>query len=338
MTLHWRMRLYSPVSWALLSFFCVASFFSGCSEDEETPATKSWERARVVDFGQRPVPSPDGNLLAFAAEGTPNHTAGIYLLRANTVVQLTAGSPPHSWDYVWSGDGKYLAFSAPGEVGTENAGIWVIDIETLELQQLWDRGSAPTWDPDDSNVLYCAGPEDGTDNEGIFRISRNPSMRIRIAEQGRAPKASPDGQRVAFQIEQANLQGWALHALALDSLADELVAYFTSSFSWAWDSQQLIYECVEGGALDLYAVSATSHPSRQLLVTGASMPAAFLQEDRAAFVKLSGASAAGIWIIPLTGGETEQLTATGTRPQPTSDGRAVYFEDEGGIYILNRVL
>ncbi len=331
------MRFHSPASWALLLFFCVAVSFSGCSEDEEIPATKSWELARVVDFGQRPVPSPDGDLLAFAAEGTPNHTAGIYLMRADTVIQLAAGSPPHSWDYVWSGDAKYLAFSAPGEVGTENAGIWMIDVETLELLQLWDRGSAPTWEPDDSNVLYCAGPEDGTDNEGIFRNSRSPSTRIRIAEQGRAPEVSPDGRRIAFQISQVGSQGWSLHSLTMDSLTEELLAFFSGSFSWAWDSQQIVYEFTEGGALDLYAVSVTSPHSPHLLAIGASMPAAFLQENCAAFVKLSGASAAGIWTIPVTGGGAQQLTATGTRPQPTSDGSRIYFDDEDGIYILNRV-
>jgi Tol biopolymer transport system component len=289
-----------------------------------------------VDFGQQPMPSPDGTLLAFATEGTATHTAGIYILTGGAVTQLTAGSPPHSWDYVWSGDSKYLAFSAPGAMGTENAGIWMIDVVTLEMRQLWDRGSSPSWDPDDSNVLYCAGPEDGTENEGIFRISRTPSTRIRIAEQGRAPIASPDGKRVAFQAEQTSLPGWALHVLRLDSLSDQVVAFFTSGFSWSWDSQQMIYECMEGG-IDLYTVSAVSHPIRHLLIDEASMPAPYLNENRVAFVRLSGSSAAGIWTIPVTGGEPEQMTGTGTRPRPTSDGTRIYFEDDDGIYITSQV-
>ena len=152
-----------------------AVLLCGCPKDEEESG-EVWERTRVLDFGQRPMPSPDGTMLVFATEETPSHSAGIYLLDADSVVQLTAGAPPHSWDYEWAADATRLAFSAPGEPGTETAGIWVIEIETGQLEQVWDRGSAPSWDPEDSGLLYCAGPEDGRTSSLSPSIHRPPTF------------------------------------------------------------------------------------------------------------------------------------------------------------------
>ena len=320
----------------LFLFLLGVFFFFGCSKESEDSG-EVWESMRLLDFGARPIPSPDGTKLAFATEETQNHTAGIYLFTADSIVQLTAGSPPHSWDYFWAPDGEHLAFSAPGEVGTEMAGIWVIDIETLELQQVWDRGSAPTWDCEDPNVLYCAGPEDGTDNEGIFVINLEPLMKARILEKGTSPKVSPDRHRLAYQIAGAGSQGRELHVVTLNDSADTLVAYHTGNFAWAWNSELIVYEYLEEGVLDIYSVSILTPLSPSLLVTEASLPAPFPGENRVAFTKLSGASLAGIWTVAATGGSAGRLTSTGTHPQPTSDGATIYFDNEDGIYILNRV-
>jgi hypothetical protein len=325
------------IACGIASIVCLgAILLCGCPKDEEESG-ELWERTRVLDFGQRPMPSPDGTMLAFATEETPSHSAGIYLLNADSVVQLTAGAPPHSWDYAWSPDAARLAFSAPGEPGTETAGIWVIEIETGQLQQVWDRGSAPSWDPEDSGLLYCAGPEDGTDNEGIFAITLEPSARVRLLEVGTSPRLSPDRQYLAYQVAGAGSQGHELHVLTLNGLVDTLAAYHTGSFAWAWDSRLIIYEFIGEGSLDIYSVVATRPLFPNLLVSAASLPAPFPMDDRVAFAKLSGASLAGIWTVAATGGTAVGLTSTGTHPQPTADGGVIYFDDEDGIYVLNRV-
>ncbi|MFH1011126.1 MAG: hypothetical protein V1784_07830 [bacterium] len=323
----------------LLSFLLIASSFVGCAEsDKDEVEGETWERFHVLDFGQRPMPPPDGQMLAFASEETANHTAGIYLLKQDSVIQLTAGVPPHSWDYVWSPDGQALAFSAPGQPGTEMAGIWMIDVETRDLQQLWDRGSAPSWDPEDSNVLFCAGPEDGTENEGIFRISLNPPTRIRLREQGKSPRISPDREWLAFQVAQSGLQTHALFVISMDSLEGEPIAFSVGDFCWVSDSRRIAYEFVESGHLDLFIASVSAPHLLTLLISQASMPAAFVEENRIAFVKLSGDGLDGIWTTNTEGGSARSLSATGVRPQPTSDGRAIFFDDVDGIYVLRSLL
>ncbi len=337
-----RFKLSRCTDWVirgiLLSLLLMVSAFIGCtkSEEDET-AGEVWERIHVLDFGQRPIPSPDGQMLAFASEETASHSAGIYLMREDSVIELTTGAPPHSWDYTWSSDSHYLAFSAPGQAGTEMAGIWMIDIETRNLQQLWDRGSAPSWDPEDSNVLYCAGPEDSTDNEGIFRISLNPSLRIRIYEQGKLPKMSPDGEWLAFQVAQSGTQTHALFVISMDSLKGEPVAFSVGDFCWMPDSRQIVYESIEGGSPNLSVASVSVPHLPHLLISQAWAPAAFPQENRVVFVELSGDASAGIWTMDAGGGSPTPLTATGVRPQPSPDGRSIYFEDEGGIYVLRRI-
>ncbi len=311
--------------------------FQGCSgSDNGDGSGEFWRRYHVLDFGRRPVPSPDGTRVCFATEGTGEHTAGIYLLEGDSVVQLTMGTPPHAWDYSWSLDGARIAFSAPGQIGGESAGIWLIDVETRELEQIWDRGSAPSWDPTDSLRFYCAGPEDGTNNEGIFLIVLEPALRIRVQSRGTSPAMSPNRQLLGCQLPGEGSQGRALHVATLDSLSGMPVASHTGAYSWVWDSQQIIYEFIEGGALDIYAVPVNPPGQSQLLITGASFPKAFPSENKIVFSKVSGASAGGIWTMSTHGGDALPLTTTGSRPVPTSDGDAIYFDDEDGIYILRR--
>jgi Tol biopolymer transport system component len=296
-----------------------------------------WESSRVLDFGQRPIPSPDGQMLAFASEETQSHAAGIYLMRQGSVIQLTDGSPPHSWDYTWSPDSRYIAFSAPGQPGTESAGIWMIDMETGELQQLWDRGSAPSWDSEDPNFLYCAGPEDGTENEGIFRINLSFSTRIRLYEQGKAPRMSSDRKWLAFQIPRSDTQTPGLFLLSMDSLKGELIAYSVGDFCWLFDSRQIVYESVGGGSVDLFIVSVNAPHLPQLLVAQAAAPASFVQENTVVFVRLSGDESVGIWTLSVEAENPQSLNSTGSRPQPSSDGGSIYFDDLDGIYVLRRV-
>ncbi|MBU1707620.1 hypothetical protein KKB28_06870 [bacterium] len=326
-------RIFLTLFIAAIGTIC----FQGCSSsDDGDDSGEHWRRSQVLDFGQRPVPSPDGERICFATEGTGEHPAGIYLLEGDSVVQLTNGTPPHAWDYNWSSNGARIAFSAPGQIGGESAGIWVINITTRQLEQIWDRGSSPSWDPVDSLRLYCAGPEDGTDNEGIFLIVLEPALRIRVQSRGTSPLMSPNRMLLGCQLPGEGSQGRALYVATLDSLSGMPVASHTGAYSWVWDSQQIIYEFIDGGALDFYSVSVSSPGEPQLLITRASFPHAFRGEDKFVFAKVSGASAGGICTMSTHGGDALPLTATGTRPVPTSTGDAIYFDDEGGIYILRR--
>ncbi|MBU1936365.1 hypothetical protein KKG05_03135, partial [bacterium] len=184
--------------------------------------------------------------------------------------------------------------------------------------------------------LYCAGPEDGTDNEGIFLIVLEPALRIRVQSRGTSPLMSPNRMLLGCQLPGEGSQGRALYVATLDSLSGVPVASHAGAYSWVWDSQQIIYEFIEGGALDIYSVSVSSPGEPQLLITRASFPHAFRGEDKFVFAKVSGASAGGICTMSTHGGDALPLTATGTRPVPTSTGDAIYFDDEGGIYILRR--
>ena len=327
----------SRILLTLFIAFIGAICFQGCSSSGNgNDSGEHWQRYQVLDFGQRPVPSPDGERICFATEGTGEHTAGIYLLEGDSVVQLTSGTPPHAWDYSWSSNGERIAFSAPGQIGGESAGIWIITVNTRELEQIWDRGSAPSWDPADSLRLYCAGPEDGTDNEGIFLIVLEPALRIRVQSRGTSPVMSPDRRLLGCQLPGEGSQGRSLHVATLDSLSGTPVASHAGAYSWVWDSQQIIYELISGGVLDLYSVSVYSPGEPQLLIAGASLPEAFHGEDKIVFVKISGASTGGIWTMSTHGGDVIPLTTTGSRPVPTSDGDAIYFDDDDGIFVLRR--
>jgi len=123
--------------------------------------------------------------------------------------QLTSDTAQDGFP-AWSPDGKRIVFSRYGDyVAPEKTGLWLITLETNELEQLTTEiGEHPDWSPDGRSIVF-----DGEYGDSIQLVSASGGALSRIVPesiqvtQGGQPIWSPDGQHIAFK-EGSNL--WLL--------------------------------------------------------------------------------------------------------------------------------
>jgi TolB protein len=103
-----------------------------------------------VDDGW-PAWSPDGTWVAFGRKA-PHASMGrqLWLMRldGNQAHYLTDEPEIHYGPPIWSPDGRYLLFQRyPLNELEAEPGIWLLEVETLNLQQIVTPGRQPTWLP-----------------------------------------------------------------------------------------------------------------------------------------------------------------------------------------------
>ena len=192
----------------------------------------SGSNRRLIIAGRAYNPdwSPDGSLLAF-------DVGRIFITNVYTgeLKQLTFGSGQHFPQ--WSPDGKYIAFEDVINTPPDTAGIWIINVNTLEMRY-FDRGGTPDWSPDNTSLVYKSlegitiGKIDGTSFKTILPIKKETGC----------PRWSPDGTTIAYIRDKPI---WATIWL-MDTEGGnqrELVSNcYSSPPSWAPDSRKIAFQ------------------------------------------------------------------------------------------------
>lgn len=152
-----------------------------------------------VTPGQAPAWSPDGTSLAFARGGD------IWRIDLATDAATRLTSIGSCFAPSWSPDGTHIAYKVEVNGPTvtfDSAGVWMIDVRTLQRRQLLTYlGGAPSWSPSgDRLVIHVAiattAPYDeialiDTLSTTITRLTFNTAA-------DRAPAWSPDGTSIAW--------------------------------------------------------------------------------------------------------------------------------------------
>jgi Tol biopolymer transport system component/imidazolonepropionase-like amidohydrolase len=147
---------------------------------------------------ERPMLSPDGQSIAFAALGDL------------WVVPVTGGKPQnltndasYDIDPTWSPDGRFLAWSSDRGGGLIQ--LWVRDMQSGQMRQLTHISTQPTsaqWSPDSKRIAFV----------NVDRMWRGASVAVADATTGEVkiihgsifapgtPTWSPDGKRIALAM------------------------------------------------------------------------------------------------------------------------------------------
>ncbi len=300
----------------------------GCNSDDDGGSERLWSVQQIVSGGTAPVANSNGDVV-FLREGAGG---GLYFLKDGVESRLNPDGEIVRSDYNFSRDGSEICVSAPGEPGSESAGIYTIPVAPVgPFSRWWDRGSSPCFSAD-GITIYCSGPDDGSPDEGIWSILRSSLERTRIAESGYQPKVSRDDHRIAYLVSSAGFPGGLLVALNRVTQWRDTLAIDVLDFDWADDST-LVYETLDGGVPSLWTIVVLPGTLPQRLANGTS-PAGFPQGRDVVFVSIAGDLNDGLF-VGSPGGSAVRIADTGSRPRPFADGRLV-AQVEGGVSLFIR--
>jgi Tol biopolymer transport system component/imidazolonepropionase-like amidohydrolase len=145
----------------------------------------------------RPVLSPDGTRVAFAALGD------IYVMEVGSAPQNLTGDRFLDTDPAWSPDGRRLVYAS--DKGGDLLQLWIRDLGTgadRQLTRLTTQPMAPTWSPDGSRIVF-------QEVDGMWRraavsvvdVTTGRVTRIHDSLFGPGtPTWSADGKRVALAM------------------------------------------------------------------------------------------------------------------------------------------
>jgi len=155
----------------------------------------------TFDSGLQNEPSwsPDGKRIAYASDRTGNFDIWTEIVGQGNPVRLTS-SRDQDWQPAWSPDGRRIAFRSEREGG----GIFLVNADGANEQQLTNFGFIPRWSPDGSKILFSRMLEP-TEREasGIYVIDSNGGdpqpLLQRVVEGLNGFRASwhPNGDRIS---------------------------------------------------------------------------------------------------------------------------------------------
>jgi serine/threonine protein kinase len=156
-------------------------------------------------FTSSPTVSADGNLIAYASDRDGTHTYDIWVqhIATGSARRLT-DHPADDWYPSISPDQSKVVFRSERDGG----GIYLVDVQTRQVQKIVDGGYSPRFSPDGSLIAYFVVPASGdpercqialTSPDGRSTRPLHPDFCVSYTAQGQLPVWSPDGKHIIFR-------------------------------------------------------------------------------------------------------------------------------------------
>ncbi|MFN3821254.1 MAG: hypothetical protein ACK4OO_02880 [bacterium] len=312
--------------WLLLFTFC---------SQPSSPSYPYWTLINQTSFGRQPQWDPLGELILFGDDR--EGTSGIWLwdlIRPPSLI--TRPTSHHNWDYTWSPNGDWFAFSVEDHWGSQERGIWIGDRSGTTLRRLWDKGRSPSWWREGEGVLVEVSDPDG-DTE-IWLVPLNlPESQPRLIGPGFLPQGSPDGE--AYLYRDRRYQGRLFLVLSLTSPPQPLSPPGVIQARWSGSGEGIFYTLASPRLPEElpYLCRHLIAPNQtDTLFRGGLEFSLDRTGERVAFTDITGGRSSGIRVWR-RGEFPELVSSQGFAPahHPTLD-RIALTQPEGGITIYER--
>jgi Tol biopolymer transport system component len=303
-------------------------FALGCKKSSPTqPSASRWTVQKIWPRGSRPVPAPVGDALLFMQEDS---SAGLYLLQNGAAVPINTDGPAARADYAWSQDGSRFCFSAPGEPGSDNAGIYVGALNSpSSLQKWWDRGAHPRFLPGAEGIIVAGSEADPA--AGIWLIASSSANPQSVSNAGFLPEVSPDGLKISYMVL-GDASGQTLVVLNRETGARDTVAGKVIRYDWLSDSETLVFESVSQGAQQIMTVGITSRIPETVSV--GTEPSGFPGGTQFVFTQIVGDQIGGL-AVAAPGRSPSHIADIGTLAIPTAANRIIAQDSAGILELTN---
>ncbi len=190
--------------------------------------------------------SPDGELLAYAAQAEPQALLKVINISNGDIQTLTNADPLFS-EISWSYDGHYLAYRVDSKSPDQNYDFAIWDVQERKTVLTLDVASSdefPMWSPTENRIVYGA-PDSSYDM--IYNLTDGTKQQY---TSGRPGQWSPDGHFVTIYTGDANdnsllsiIDVVAHTSLALDEDISKKDVDFKSA--WSFDGRYLALATID---------------------------------------------------------------------------------------------
>ena len=279
----------------------------------------------------QPVWSPDGSAIVYVSQRTP---PGLHVIRPDGTPQGSLPDLPLSGGLAFSRDWFWIAYTAFEPSVPGGFALVVSRPDGSQRRVLGPHdGGTPAWSPDGRRLAFSRrGANEPPD---LYTIAVDGAGLTKIAERASAPRFSPDGRRIAYVVEDPSRNRTDVVVANADgsgpvTLTASLAGYTYAPPSWSPDGSRLAF--VRSGRI------AVVRPDGTALRRYASIGSVNVVEWSPDGTRLLFADAGGVAFVDVATGRRTTVSAFGTAPSWSPDGRSVAFggggecKDRSGVY------
>ena len=221
----------------------------------------------------------------------------------------------------WHPAGRYLAYSAIGERGSQ---IVVQDLTTGRARPLPQTAgglnTTPTFSPDGFTLVYAHGEDEGTDLFAVSPYDNTPARRVTVGRgsDNVSPSFSPDGRRIAFtsgrsghpEVYIMDADGTNVEQLTPFAIGDQ---YYRSSPDWSPDGRAVAFQSLIDDRFQLMTIGLRDRSVRQLTSEGANEDPSWAADGRHLVFTSNRSGSRELWVLDAESGRARQLTHGGGR-------------------------